>query len=103
MRELTDLECDLQRIEENVQRTDLSNAEKGDQVIKLWASYDEFGSIKSVSERIGIPYDTVIHHWIPQAKKLSQKLKEEVTTCGNSEGWVFTSRHADALRARIYC
>ena len=58
-------------------------------------------SIKSVAERIGVSYNTVISTWIPQAKKLSQKLKEEVSGTTNSEGWQFTNYHAQALITRV--
>jgi len=76
VRELTDLQCDVLRIVENVQRADLSDVEKGDAVYRLWESYpDEFPTIKSVAERISTPYRSVVN-WNTASRKLSPHLRE---------------------------
>jgi len=63
------------RLIENTQREDLSDAEKGDAVLSLWANYDKYETIKDIAETIKVSYKTVKDSWIPKARKLSSKIK----------------------------
>ena len=56
----------------------MSDAEKGDAVLSLWANYDKYETIKEVAEAINVPYNTVITAWIPVSKKLSPNLKSVI-------------------------
>lgn len=80
VRDLTDLQCDVLRIAENVHRTDLSDAEKGNQVYRLWGLHDEFETIKQVAERLDVPYDTIKNNWLPKSRKLSDKVREGIAS-----------------------
>ena len=60
---------------ENTQREDLTDAEKGDAVLSLWANYDKYETLKAVAEAINTPYKTVINVWVSQAKRLAEKVK----------------------------
>jgi ParB/RepB/Spo0J family partition protein len=63
---------------ENTQREDLSDAEKGDAVLALWANYDKYNTIKDVANAINMPYKLVVSHWVRKANKLSEKVKNLV-------------------------
>ena len=52
----------------------MSDAEKGDAVLSLWANYDKYETIKNIAESINKPYRTV-KIWIYQSNKLSHKVK----------------------------
>jgi ParB family chromosome partitioning protein len=95
---LTEIEAEVKNIDdstamelrliENTQREDLSDAEKGDAVVALWANYDKYETLKDVAEAIKVPYDTIKTHWIPKARKLSPKVRGVV---GNTS---FSEEHA---------
>ena len=63
------------RLIENTQREDLSDAEKGDAVLSLWANYDKYETLEDVAKAINIPYGTIKVMWIPKARKLSPTIK----------------------------
>jgi len=63
----------------------LTDAEKGDAVLSLWANYDKYETIKNVAEEIKVPYNTV-RKWLSQARHLSEKIKNMVST-GNIPTW----------------
>lgn len=65
------------RLIENTQREDLSDAEKGDAVLALWANYDKYETIKDVAKAIDIPYSTV-NKWAWQSSKLSPKVRRKI-------------------------
>jgi len=68
------------RLIENTQREDLSDAEKGDAVLALWANYDKYETIKDVAEAIKLPYGAV-KDWTLQSKQISgniRKLREHM-------------------------
>lgn len=67
------------RLIENTQREDLSDAEKGDAVLSLWANYDKYETIKDVALAINTPQGTV-YDWTKQSRKLSEKIKEAVSS-----------------------
>lgn len=85
VREVDDATAMELRLIENTQREDLSDAEKGDAVLSLWANYDKYETIKSVAEAINIPYSHIEHDWIPKAKKLSPKVRIGIGTNSFSE------------------
>ena len=68
------------RLIENIHREDLSNAEKGDAILSLWANYDKYETIKAVCEALHLNYGTVMTQWISSARKLSNKVKELVSS-----------------------
>jgi ParB family chromosome partitioning protein len=92
---LTEIEAELKNIDdstvmelrliENTQREDLTDAEKGDAVLSLWANYGKYDTLKAVAEAIKIPYDTIRKGWIPKATKLSSKVRCLVGTTSFSE------------------
>jgi len=80
VRTLTDDQTDELRLIENVHREDLTNAEKGDAVISLWENYpDKYPTFKSVSERLGVKYDTLAM-WLRYSRKISPFLRESVSS-----------------------
>lgn len=95
---LSEIEADVKNVDdvtatelrliENTQREDLSDAEKGDAVLSLWANYDKYETIKDVAEAINAPYTTVDNVWVAASKKLSPKLR---TTLGCDS---FSDTHA---------
>ena len=88
VRILDDLAAYELKLIENVHREDLSDAEKGDAIYQLWA-FDKYETIKEVCESLQIPYDTVVKHWLPKTRKLSEKVKSLVHPGVNS----FSDRH----------
>jgi len=92
---LTEIEAEVKNIDdstvmelrliENTQREDLTDAEKGDAVLSLWANYDKYEKIKDVAKAINVPYDTVIGIWVAKAHKLSPKLRNVVGDISFSE------------------
>ncbi len=56
------------------QREDLSDAEKGDAVLSLWANYDKYETFKDVAEAINTPYGS-LSNWIYAARNISAKVK----------------------------
>lgn len=74
IRTLTDTECKVLRLVENVQRSDLTDAEKGDAVIELAEATGE--SYKDIAEtELNMPYQSV-RNWVWKANKISPKLSE---------------------------
>jgi len=65
------------RLIENTQREDLSDAEKGDAVLSLWANYEKYETLKDVAEAISVNYGSMTH-WIDFSKKLSDEAKSLV-------------------------
>jgi len=63
------------RLVENILREDLTDAEKGDGVLALWANYDKYETIKDVANAIHKPCQTV-EGWVRQSRKLSPKVRE---------------------------
>ncbi len=80
----------LFRLIENTQREDLTDAEKGDAVLNLWANYDKYETIKAVAEAIKANYGTV-KNWVYQSSKLSPKVKGHVAMTS------LTNEHAYSL------
>jgi site-specific DNA-methyltransferase (adenine-specific) len=77
IRDLTDTECKVLRLVENVQRSDLTDAEKGDAVIELAEATDK--SYKDIAEtELNVPEKTV-YQWIWKASRISPKLGELLT------------------------
>ena len=62
------------RLIENTQREDLSDAEKGDAVLALWANYDKYETIKDIAQSINTGYSTALS-WVRVANKLSEKVR----------------------------
>lgn len=75
VRDIDDITAMELRLIENTHREDLTNAEKGDAVLALWA-FDKYETIKDVADAIQIPYITVWNVWVPKSRKLSQHVKE---------------------------
>ena len=63
------------RLIENTQREDLSDADKGDAVLGLWANYEKYATLKDVADSIGANIKTV-QGWTDKARKLSDEVKE---------------------------
>jgi ParB-like chromosome segregation protein Spo0J len=61
---------------ENTQREDLSDAEKGDAVLSLWA-LGKYETIKEIANKISFGEATV-QQWVRKANKLSEKVKKSV-------------------------
>lgn len=76
VRALTDSQTDELRLIENIHRTDLTDAEKGEAVLGLWANYDKYKTIRDVADAINTPYKTVLDNWCRKARKLSDRVKE---------------------------
>lgn len=91
VRELTDLQCDILRLAENVHRGDLSNTEKGNAFLRIWGLYDKFKYKKQLAEEIGVSYETIRSHWIPSSTKLSDEAKKCVVDD------TFSDEHARCL------
>jgi len=71
---LTDTECKVLRLVENVQRSDLTDAEKGDAVIELAETTSE--SYEDIAEtELSIPYQTV-RKWVYKSSRISPKLRQ---------------------------
>jgi len=62
------------RLIENTQREDLSDAEKGDAVLALWA-LGKYETIREIAKEIGFSED-LIANWVRKATKLSEKVRE---------------------------
>lgn len=75
-RAITDSQADELRLIENIHREDLTDAEKGDAVLALWANYDKYKTIKDVADAINVPYNLVLNHWCQKARRLSEKVKQ---------------------------
>ena len=76
---LDDATCTELRLIENAHREDLTDAEKGDAVYVLMEKYPErYPTIKSVSDAINVPYNTVMRTWCGKSRKLSPKVKQLV-------------------------
>lgn len=91
VREVDDATAMELRLIENTQREDLTDAEKGDAVLSLWANYDKYETIKDVAEAINVPYPTVIYNWCPSSRRLSPKIKELLHAS------TLTERHTQVL------
>jgi ParB family chromosome partitioning protein len=90
------------RLIENTQREDLSDAEKGDAVLSLWANYDKYEKIKDVAKAINVPYDTVIGIWVAKAHKLSPKLRNVVGDISFSEEHSrYVLRYSHSVQERL--
>jgi len=76
VREVDDATAMELRLIENTQREDLSDAEKGDAILSLWANYDKYKTIKDVADAINVPYKTVLDNWCQKARRLSDRVKE---------------------------
>lgn len=82
---LTEIEANVREIDnstamelrliENTQREDLTDAEKGDAVLTLWANYEKYETLRDVAEAIKVSYKTVRFVWVAKSEKLSQKVK----------------------------
>jgi len=75
VKDVDDVTASELRLIENTQREDLSDAEKGDAVLALWANYDKYETLKDVVQAINSS-DSSVRHWIYQSKKISPKVKE---------------------------
>ena len=74
VRTLTDTECKVLRLIENVHREDLSDAEKGDAIIELAETTGE--TYKDIAEtELTIPERTV-YNWVRKATRLSEKVRQ---------------------------
>jgi len=81
---LSEIEADVKNVDdvtamelrliENTQREDLSDAEKGDAVLGLWANYDKYETLQDVAKAIGSTIGTV-KHWTEFSRKLSDGVK----------------------------
>ena len=90
IRDVDDVTAMEFRLIENTQREDLTDAEKGDAVLNLWANYDKYKTIKDVAEAINTPYSTVKNLWVAHSRKLSPKLRGML-------GDTFTNTHGRYL------
>jgi ParB family chromosome partitioning protein len=79
------------RLIENTQREDLSDAEKGDAVLSLWANYDKYNTLKDVADAIHVPPTTVVDFWVAKARKLSPNVRDRVASAS------LTDEHARVL------
>lgn len=79
VRDLDDSTAMELRLIENTQREDLSDAEKGDAVLSLWANYEKYKTIKDVASAINAHHRSV-ELWVSKSRKLSQKVKNYVAT-----------------------
>ena len=68
------------RLIENIHREDLTDADKGDAVYSLLANYEKYKTIKDVAGGINVPYNTVLRDWCPKARKLSEKVKQLISS-----------------------
>jgi len=75
VKDVDDLTANEFRLIENTQREDLTDAEKGDAVLSLWANYDKYETLKDVAKAIEIGYGSVLN-WARKANRLSKKVKE---------------------------
>ena len=80
VRDMDDAATHELRLIENVHREDLSDAEKGDAVYTLIANYDKYNTIKDVADAINVPWSTIANNWCPKALKLSNKVKELISS-----------------------
>jgi len=93
VRELTDYEAKEIRLIENIHRTDLTDAEKGDGFLALWRSPEcPHNEKKTLAEKLQLSYDDVCH-WIMKSTRFSPKVKNLLTGCAPS----FTDYHARYL------
>ena len=76
IRELGDATSMELRLIENCQREDLTDAEKGDAVLALWAM-GKYETIKEIASKISFGEKTV-QAWVRKASKLSDKVKKSV-------------------------
>jgi ParB/RepB/Spo0J family partition protein len=94
IRELTDYQAKEIRLIENIHRSDLSDAEKGDGFLALWRSADcPCETLKELAEKLQINYDTATTLWLPKAKKLSEKTKQLLVSTDTN----FSDKHAQYL------
>jgi ParB family chromosome partitioning protein len=81
IREVDDATAMELRLIENTQREDLSDAEKGDAVLSLWANYDKYETLEDVAKAIGFACET-IKRWVWASKQLSPKIRQMITPIG---------------------
>jgi len=91
IRELDDRGTRQLRLIENIHREDLSDAEKGDAVLELWALDDKYQTLKEVADSIKVPYNTVKQLWVAKARRLSENVKGRVAST------LLTDEHARVL------
>jgi ParB family chromosome partitioning protein len=77
VRDVDDATCMELRLIENTQREDLTDAEKGDAVLSLWANYEKYETITGVAKAINVPFETV-RVWTAKSRRLSDKVKKQV-------------------------
>ena len=53
----------------------MSDAEKGDAVLSLWANFDKYETIKDVAEAIKA-HPRSVEGWVSQSRRVSPKVKE---------------------------
>jgi len=90
VREVDDVTVMELRLIENTQREDLSDAEKGDAVLALWANYDKYKTIADVARAINVNYETA-RAWTNHSRKLSTQIRERVAS------HALTDEHAKEL------
>ena len=78
VKDVDDITASELRLIENTQREDLSDAEKGDAVLSLWANYEKYETLKDVAEAINVSHRTV-ETWTLKAKKLSEVVRNYVS------------------------
>ena len=91
VREVDDATAMEFRLIENTQREDLSDAEKGDAVLSLWANYDKYKTIQDVAKAIETNYSSVLY-WTQKSQKLTNKVKTLI-----AEGKIDEGRTAKGL------
>ena len=78
VRNLSDLQTDEIRLIENVQRQDLTDAEKGDAIYFLLENYSgKYASMKSIAEALKVSPNTIVG-WCSKSRKLSRYIQELV-------------------------
>lgn len=92
IREVDDSEALELRLIENIQREDLTDAEKGDAVYALWANSEKYETIKDVAEAINVSYATVSYNWCAKSRKLSTQVRRYIADNGS-----LTDEHARLL------
>jgi|GEM_PF-3587789 len=79
VQDLDDISAYELRLIENIQREDLSDAEKGDAVLALWANFDKYETLADVAREINVNYETA-RAWTNQSRKLSSQIRERVAS-----------------------
>jgi len=92
VRDIDDVTAMELRLIENTQREDLSDAEKGDAVLSLWANYDKYETLKDVANAIQVHYATV-KAWSEVSTRLSPKIKDVIGQTPN----LLTNEHTRQL------